>query len=158
VIIERMRPWTLEVADGTPGCSASTAAAIASLSVEAAGNWAFAFQAAPEPPVRLSTYTPAVPEYSRVSARSFRAKTGSCRGLTMRGRDAAGRPKTALTTRDDRRLSRATVVTRRETSPLGSETWSEKRLPRSGFDDTLRPFADTITLTVPRAALPVTIP
>ncbi|MBM2821465.1 MAG: hypothetical protein HW413_211 [Thermoleophilia bacterium] len=76
----------------------------------------------------------------------------------MRGRDPAGRPKTSSTTRDDRRPSRATVVTRTEMSPLGSETRSEKRLPRSGFDDSLRPFAETITLTVPRAAYPVTIP
>ena len=40
---------------GTPPCSASTVAAMASLSVDAAGKRAFAFQAAPEPPVRLWT-------------------------------------------------------------------------------------------------------
>jgi hypothetical protein len=35
---------------------------------------------------------------------------------------------------------------------------SENRRPRSGFDDSLRPFADTITLIVPGAARPVTVP
>jgi hypothetical protein len=55
VIIDCMRPWTLEPGDGTPECSARTAVAMASLSVDAAGNCAFAFHAAPAPPVKLWT-------------------------------------------------------------------------------------------------------
>ena len=42
-----------EPGGGMPECSASTAAAMASFSVDAAGNRAFAFQAAPTPLVRL---------------------------------------------------------------------------------------------------------
>ena len=44
-----------EPGGGIPGCSARTVAAIASFSVDAAGNRAFAFHAAPDPPVRLWT-------------------------------------------------------------------------------------------------------
>ena len=44
-----------EPGGGMPRCSASTVAAIASLSVDAAGKRAFAFHAAPRPPVRLWT-------------------------------------------------------------------------------------------------------
>ena len=55
VIISRRSPPTYESGGGIPECRASTAVAIASFSVEAAGKRAFAFQAAPRPLVRLWT-------------------------------------------------------------------------------------------------------
>ena len=55
MIISRRSPSTYEPGGGMPECSARTVAAIASFSVEAAGKRAFAFQAAPDPPVRLWT-------------------------------------------------------------------------------------------------------
>ena len=55
MIISLRRPPTYELGGGIPECRASTAVAIASFSVEAAGKRAFAFHAAPPPSVRLWT-------------------------------------------------------------------------------------------------------
>ena len=91
-IISRRSEPTYEFGDGMPRCSVSTVAAIASFTVDAAGKRAFAFQAAPPPSTRFWTYAAEVPEYRRSSDRSLRARTGSLRDRTSRGRAAAGSP------------------------------------------------------------------
>ncbi len=105
--MSRSKESTCDPGGGMPECSASTAVAIASLSVEAAGKRAFAFQAAPPPSVRFWTYAPAVPEYRvRSAGASSRGRRRDARERS-RGALAAGRPKTFETTREERVPSRA---------------------------------------------------
>ena len=54
-IISRRSESSRDPGVGMPFVSESTVAAIASFTVDAAGKRAFAFQAAPDPPVRLCT-------------------------------------------------------------------------------------------------------
>ena len=90
--IFRSTLFTYEPGTGTPSCRSSTAIAIASLSVEAAGKRARAFQAAPAPVARFWTYTAHVPGYARLSERIRPARNGSSSDARTCGRDAHGRP------------------------------------------------------------------
>ena len=161
MIISRRSASTREPGGGIPECSASTVAAIASLSVDAAGKRAFAFHAAPEPPGEALDV---VRRPSRVAADQRRASFRARHGVEPRTRRRAGapprgRPNTSWTCADERRPPRAIVVTRTVTSPSGSATRSEKRRPlRAASTRASCRSQRRRPARVPRAARPVTSP
>ena len=120
-----------------PGFSASarsTATAIASFSVEAAGKRAPRVPGGAAPGARgPGRRLPLVPRKPRASERTVRASAGSSTAPAGRGAALRGRPRQARRRAVERRPS---VVDGRDArhveSPNGRSTWSENRRPRSG--------------------------
>jgi hypothetical protein len=149
---------TVEPGCGLPRRDRMTSIAIATFSVEAAGNSARAFQVTVEPVRRSRTKIPHRPGNPRASPRISRpslALCGGARDLTMRGR-----PKTGATVVDDCRLSSTTAITVRRTTRGGNAMWKSnvRRPPRRSRLAATRPSIDTITMIVPGPTRPAIRP
>jgi hypothetical protein len=152
---------TVEPGGGFPRSARRTSIAIATLSVEAAGNSARAFHMA-RLPVRTSpTKIPQSPEKPRARPRTVRPSRASpCPRGGARGLAESGRPKTRATVVAERRPDAVTAMTVTRTSRGGSATWKSNVLRpprRSRFAATRRSMLTTTT-DVPRATRPAIRP
>ena len=135
-----------------PVCSASTVAAIASFSVEAAGKRASAFHAAPAAPRE------ALDVVRRRCRRSRGRPVSACaRGLgpgdpsTTRGREPRPEGRRRSSTRvDERAAARERRDAHGRRRRAGSATRSEKRRPWSGSRREPPPVRETTTRTCSR--------
>ena len=144
----------VEPGAGVPSVRASAVTAIASLSVDAAGNVARAFQAAPAPVVEILDVDPAVLPKRCASRRTVRWSSGSLRGARSAGVARRRRRARAARSARLRRPCASTVIDSTVASRGGRSTRSWKCRLRERLAASVREPTRTITRRVPGAAVP----
>ena len=160
ISIWRMRTSRAEPRTGVPSVLASAVTAIASFSAEAAGNVAFAFQAAPAPVPDSRRRCRPCRENEVASPRTSRSSTASLTGAYATAAAATrGTPKTCGTVAalrlpapftGDRHAPRSHAPAGRLAAGSAAAAGAGRRA--------VRPATRTITRVVPGAALPTTSP